>query len=231
MKSTKHIAAFAAVAAFAVAGVTATAVARDDGKLKAESFIGVPIELTGPTGAIRGLNGGGAAWAIGESKVSVKSSGKVDVKFEDLVFASGGNTGRNTVTTMRVMVSCLDATLQTVNVFVGAVPRHGVLRDRPKWRPGGRRRHRDERHPAVALLRADRVHHEPRRRRLVRRPGTLTDGGARRAPRDALPRCKQHPSCRPRAARPAVARASVRYDEGHNRFFARSEVRRTRSVV
>ena len=116
MRSTKKMATFAALAAFAVAGVTATAVARDDGRLRAEKFIGVPLELTGPPGAIRGLNGAGAAWAIGEAEISVRSSGQVDVEFEDLVFASGPNNGRNTVASMRVVVSCLDAALQPVNV-------------------------------------------------------------------------------------------------------------------
>jgi len=117
MKSRKHIAAFAAVAALAAAGVTATALARDDGRIRSDKMIGVPLNLTGAAGNIRGLNGAGAAWAIGESEISVKSSGKVDVEFEDLVFASGQNTGRNTVGTMRVMVSCLDASLQTVNAI------------------------------------------------------------------------------------------------------------------
>jgi hypothetical protein len=116
MKFTKHIATFAALAAVAGAGVTATAFARDDGRIKSDKMIGVPLNLTGPAGNIRGLNGAGAAWAIGESEISVKSSGKVEVEFEDLVFASGPNTGKNTVGTMRVVVSCLDGALQPVNV-------------------------------------------------------------------------------------------------------------------
>ena len=122
MKSMKHIASVAAVAAIAVAGVTATAFARDGGRIKSDMLIGVPLALTGPTGNIRGINGAGAAWAVGESEVSVKSSGKVEVEFNDLVFASGGNTGRNTVATMRVVVSCLDAANQPVNVTSAAFP-------------------------------------------------------------------------------------------------------------
>ena len=122
MKSMKHIASVAAVAAIAVAGVTATAFARDDGRIKSDMMIGVPLALTGPTGAIRGINGAGAAWAVGESEVSVKSSGKVEVEFNDLVFASGVNTGKNTIATMRVVVSCLDAANQPANVTSAAFP-------------------------------------------------------------------------------------------------------------
>ncbi len=122
MKSMKHIASVAAVAAIAVAGVTATAFARDGGRIKSDMLIGVPLALTGPTGAIRGINGAGAAWAVGESEVSVKSSGKVEVEFNDLVFASGTNIGKNTVATMGVVVSCLDAANKTVNVTSAAFP-------------------------------------------------------------------------------------------------------------
>lgn len=137
MKSRKHIATFAAVAALAAAGVTATAFARDEGRIKSDMMIGVPLNLTGAAGNIRGLNGAGAAWAIGESEISVKSSGKVDVEFEDLVFASGQNTGRNTVATMRVMVSCLDATLQTVNAFSEPFPVTVFSATDPSGDPGG----------------------------------------------------------------------------------------------
>ena len=46
MKSMKHIASVAAVAALAVAGVTATAFARDGGRIKSDMLIGVPLALT-----------------------------------------------------------------------------------------------------------------------------------------------------------------------------------------
>ena len=86
MKSTKHIASVAAVAALAVAGVTATAFAKDDGgRIKSDMMIGVPAALTGGPGAHPGHQRRRSAWAIGEAEVSVKSSGKVEAEFQNLI--------------------------------------------------------------------------------------------------------------------------------------------------
>ena len=112
MKSMKHIASVAAVAAIAVAGVTATAFARDGGRIKSDMLIGVPATMLGTNGTIRGVNGPGAPWSVGESEVSVKSSGKVEVEFDNLVITT---TGVNPVGSMAVVVSCLDAANKTVN--------------------------------------------------------------------------------------------------------------------
>jgi hypothetical protein len=45
----------------------------------------------------------------------VSASGKVEVSFNNLIFASGPKTGTNTVASMKVVVSCLDATGVVVN--------------------------------------------------------------------------------------------------------------------
>lgn len=116
MKTKQTIASSVALAAVALAGVTTTALAKDNGKIKSDKMIGVPATMTGPAGNIRGINGGGLSWGIGEAVVSVKASGKIDVEFENLVFTAGPNTGKNTVGSMAIVVSCLDASNQPVNV-------------------------------------------------------------------------------------------------------------------
>jgi hypothetical protein len=85
-------------------------------------MIGVPATMTGTAGNIRGVNGGGLPWSIGEAEISVKASGKVDLELDDLVFAAGPNVGRNTISSMAVVVSCLDASNQPVNVVSASFP-------------------------------------------------------------------------------------------------------------
>lgn len=122
MKTKQTIASSVALAAVALAGITTTALAKDNGKIKSDKMIGVPAAMTGPAGNIRGINGGGLPWGIGEAEVSVKASGKIDVEFENLVFTAGPNTGKNTVGSMAVVVSCLDASNQPVNVMSSPFP-------------------------------------------------------------------------------------------------------------
>ena len=106
MKSPKHIATIAALAALAVGGVTATAAAKDDGgRIKSDMMIGVPAPLTGDKSPIRGINGGGLPWSIGEAEVSVKSSGKIEAEFQNLILP---DRGFNPVGSMQIVVSCLD---------------------------------------------------------------------------------------------------------------------------
>lgn len=78
------------------------------GKLELEEFVGVGPAQLREAGAIRGVNGGGLPWGIGEAEVEVRSSGRVEVEFQDLVFVAGPNVGRNTVPSMAVVVTCLD---------------------------------------------------------------------------------------------------------------------------
>lgn len=94
-----------------------TRCAPDDGHHapRRNDLVGLPLALTGPAGQIRGINGGGAAWSIGRASADVKPSGKVSVAFEDLIFSSGPNAGKNTLPSMRVVVSCLGADGATVN--------------------------------------------------------------------------------------------------------------------
>ena len=122
MKTKQTIATSVTLAAIALAGVTTTALAKDNGKIKSDKMIGVPATMTGPAGNIRGINGPGLPWGIGEAEVSVKASGKIDVKFENLVFTAGPNNGKNTIPSMAVVVSCLNDTNQPVNVTSAPFP-------------------------------------------------------------------------------------------------------------
>lgn len=122
MNRTSITAAFA-VATVATVGVATTALAKDSTRIKADGFAGVPANLTGPAGNLAGFNGGGLPWGIGEAEVQVRRSGKVEVEFQDLVFTAGPNTGRNTVASMRVGVSCLSlATAARTTALSDAFP-------------------------------------------------------------------------------------------------------------
>lgn len=113
---------YLALAAVAAAGIAAVGVAGSTGassrpKLEADKMLGVPATMTGTQAAanMRGVPGGGLPWSIGAAEVELKAGGKVELAFDDLVFAAGPNNGRNTVATMRVLVSCIDGTGAVVN--------------------------------------------------------------------------------------------------------------------
>ena len=121
MQMKKMLATSVAIAALAVAGLTTAAVAKNR-SIESESMIGVPATLTGAQAPIRGLNGGGIAWAIGRSESELSASGKLELSFQNLVFAAGANVGKNTVASMKAIVSCLDASGAVVNVSTAAFP-------------------------------------------------------------------------------------------------------------
>lgn len=105
-----------------VSGVTGAGADDGGGKLEFEDFVGVAADQLREAGAIRGVNGGGLPWGIGEAEVEVRPSGRVDVEFEDLVFLAGPNVGRNTVPTMAVVVTCLDGTGAAVRATSATFP-------------------------------------------------------------------------------------------------------------
>ncbi len=123
MPNTKKIlATTVAITSLAVAGLTTVATAKGNRLVDADSMIGVPARLTGVAGQIRGINGGGLPWNIGEASAEVSASGKVEVEFEGLVFAAGPNVGKNTVANMKVIVSCLNSAGAAVNVSTALFP-------------------------------------------------------------------------------------------------------------
>lgn len=73
-------------------------------------MVGVSPPYTGATNPIRGINGGGAPWVIGDAEFRVRTGGRVDVEFEGLVIGPGGPAaivGTNPALTQKVIVSCL----------------------------------------------------------------------------------------------------------------------------
>jgi hypothetical protein len=122
MNLKKTVAVSVAVAAIAVAGLAAGVTAGDGPAMENDSMVGLPAALVGTTAPIRGVNGGGLPWTIGASSVELKASGKVEVAFDNLVFAAGPNLGKNTVASMKVVVSCLTETGAVVNVSTPAFP-------------------------------------------------------------------------------------------------------------
>lgn len=111
-----------ALSAVVVTGLATTVAAKDNGKVASSRFVGVPASMTGAAGNIRGVNGGGLPWGIGETEMSLKASGKLELEFENLVFTAGPNAGKNTLPEMRAVVSCLDAANAVVNVMTDPFP-------------------------------------------------------------------------------------------------------------
>lgn len=90
--------------------------------LEFDEMVGVPAALGGAANAIRGVSGAGIAWAIDNGKGELSTGGHLEIKVRGLVFAAGPNTGSNTVTSFRAIVSCLGADAAVVNVATGAFP-------------------------------------------------------------------------------------------------------------
>jgi hypothetical protein len=90
--------------------------------LEFDTMVGVPQALTGTQQPIRGINGGGLPWTIGGASGELKANGRLEIAVAGLVFAAGPNTGSNTVTSFRAVVSCLTADGSVVNVSTPPVP-------------------------------------------------------------------------------------------------------------
>ncbi|MCC4117489.1 hypothetical protein LLG90_19210 [Aromatoleum toluclasticum] len=110
---------------------TATAAGRDDKILEFDTMVGVPLPYTGPTNAIRGVNGGGLPWTIAGAEGDLTASGKLEIRVTGLVFADDSIVpenirGKNTVPNFRAIVSCLSrsspTSASTVNVVTAPFP-------------------------------------------------------------------------------------------------------------
>ena len=109
---------FAAVLALGGALLIGGTVSGDPGgvKLLDASMTGVPA---GQASLFPGVIGGGIPWALEKGDARLFADGRLQVKVEGLVFASGPNAGRNTIPTGRAIVSCNNG--QQV-IESGAVP-------------------------------------------------------------------------------------------------------------
>jgi hypothetical protein len=114
-----------ALAALVAAGSATTATAGKGPGLEVGAMVGLPAAYATNAISVRGLQPGGLPWEIGRARAEVKSSGKVEVTFKDLLFAPGTGAereGKNTIGTMKVIVSCLSADGAVANVSTEPFP-------------------------------------------------------------------------------------------------------------
>jgi len=105
-------------------GSVSTAIAKGPKVLKFNSMVGVPPGLTGAQSVLplRGINGGGFAWMIGEASGELRANGHLEISVQGLVFAAGPNTGSNTVTFFRGLVSCVRSDGTFANIQTDPFP-------------------------------------------------------------------------------------------------------------
>ena len=129
------IAVLTLLAVSSVLAVASTATARDDRNdnrgrndgrtvLEFDTMTPVVPPFTGTANPIRGVNGGGVAWAIKEGEGELRADGRLEIKIRGLVVAA---SGVNPAPTFAGAVSCLTpanggTTVATVNVFTDPFP-------------------------------------------------------------------------------------------------------------
>lgn len=91
-----------------------------------DDLMPVLASQTGTKGAIRGINGGGLPWVIGEGELDVRADGRVHMEVEGLVIdptetANPAVAGINPVAAFKVIVSCVTAS-GVVNVSTATTP-------------------------------------------------------------------------------------------------------------
>jgi hypothetical protein len=131
VKARVRVVAGAALAIAFLGGTAGITLAKDNGHtvLRGDVMVGVSPPYTGATNPIRGINGGGAPWVIGDAEFRLRSSGRVDVEFEGLVIDPNFPApiaGTNPAPNMKVTVSCLSTdaagAATTVNVSSDTFP-------------------------------------------------------------------------------------------------------------
>jgi len=122
MKKYGLIALAAILVLSAALSVGGRATAKEPKILEFDSLVGIPPAYTGTQNPIRGINGGGLPWSIGPSFGELKANGKLEITVNDLVFAAGPNTGKNTVASFRAVVSCLRSDGIVENVMTAPFP-------------------------------------------------------------------------------------------------------------
>lgn len=90
--------------------------------LEFDTMVGLPQALTGSASPIRGVNGGGLPWSITAGTGELSASGLLEIDVTGLVLASGPGTGSNPIASFRGLVSCLDASGNTVNIATDPFP-------------------------------------------------------------------------------------------------------------
>jgi hypothetical protein len=104
------------------AGSVSTATAKEPKILEFDTMVGVPSTLTGAQSQapLRGINGGGAPWALTSAHGELTASGHLEIEVVGLVLAT---TGSNPVALFRGRVSCVksDGSFEN-NILTDAFP-------------------------------------------------------------------------------------------------------------
>ena len=105
-------------------GAVSSASANGPKVLEFDSMVGVPAGLTGAQSQVplRGINGGGIPWAIGDAEGELKANGHLEISVQGLVLAAGTNAGSNPITTFRALVSCITSTGAVQNILTDPFP-------------------------------------------------------------------------------------------------------------
>jgi hypothetical protein len=93
--------------------------------LEFDTMAGVAGPYVGAANPIRGVPGGGLAWAIDEGRGDLGVDGQLEIEVEGLVLAEGANAGRNPIAQFKAIVSCqtIDGTsAATTNISTGLFP-------------------------------------------------------------------------------------------------------------
>ena len=106
------------------AGTVSSATAKGPKLLKFDAMVGVPAGLTGAQSQIplRGINGGGIAWTIGEASGELRANGHLEITVQGLVLAAGANAGSNPSAVFRGLVSCVRSDGSFENILTDAFP-------------------------------------------------------------------------------------------------------------
>ena len=106
------------------AGAVSPVSAKGPKVLKFDTMVGVPAGLTGAQSQIplRGINGGGIAWAIADASGELRANGHLEITVQGLVLAAGANAGSNPVTSFRGMVSCVKSDGSFTNILTDPFP-------------------------------------------------------------------------------------------------------------
>lgn len=122
-RSSRVLVGGAVIGAMLAAGMSTSATADRGPGLEVGAFSGLPAAYASPASPLRDLQPGGLPWVVGSAKAEVKASGKVEVMFNDLLFAPGtAPQGTNTIPAMRVVVSCLTESGGVANVATDPFP-------------------------------------------------------------------------------------------------------------
>jgi hypothetical protein len=93
--------------------------------LEFDTMAAVAGPYVGAANPIRGIPGGGLAWAIDEGRGELRFDGKLEIEVEGLVLAEGANAGSDPIPQFKSIVSCqtIDGTSATpTNISTGLFP-------------------------------------------------------------------------------------------------------------